>query len=304
MTAGRPSPRRVSPNLVGGAWILLSAVAFTTMITLVKYLGKGYPAAVESSYRQIASVIVMAPVMVRGRRVALGSTRPLLMVVMVATSTVSLVLSLRSYQVLPFAKANALSFTKTLWLVPLARVFLGERLDRVRSGVALVGFAGVVVMLGPGHDFAFGIGEGVALGGALSAALVIICMKVLSRDHRMSAVMVWSAVVGLVFSLVLAIPVWRWPTPVDLMLLTAMGALGVAVQATYLKGLSIGEAAAITPVDYSRLLMVVVLGWMLFGEVPTVSTLTGAAVVIAATLVLSWHEVRRFRAGKVLTATG
>jgi drug/metabolite transporter (DMT)-like permease len=302
MTVARPAKRGVSPNVIGGAWILLSAVAFTTMITLVKYLGDGYPAAVESTYRQIASVLVLTPVVVRGGRSSLKTTRPWLMIAMVAMSTASLVLSLRSYQMLPFAKANALSFTKTLWLVPLAHLFLRERLDRVRSGVAIVGFAGVVVMLSPGRDFAFGVGEGVALAAALSAAAVIICMKFLSRDHRLSTVMAWSATVGLVFSLIPAIPVWRWPTTIDLGLLLAMGALGVAVQATYLKGLSIGEAAAITPIDYSRLLMVVVLGWLLFGEIPTAATLIGAAIVIGATLVLSWHEMRRYRAeGAVLT---
>jgi drug/metabolite transporter (DMT)-like permease len=303
MTGASQGKRRVSPNLIGGAWILVSAVAFTTMITLVKYLGDGYPAAVESTYRQIASVALLTPVIARGGRSSLKTTRPWLMIAMVAMSTASLVLSLRSYQMLPFAKANALSFTKTLWLVPLAHLFLRERLDWVRSGVALVGFVGVLVMLGPGRDFAFGLGEGVALAAALSAAAVIICMKFLSRDHRLSTVMAWSAGVGLIFSLIPAIPVWSWPTQIDLCLLLAMGVLGVAVQATYLKGLSIGEAAAITPVDYSRLLMVVVIGWALFDEVPAVATLIGAAVVICATLVLSWHEMHRYRAaGAVLTS--
>ncbi|RUN76541.1 DMT family transporter [Sphingomonas sp. TF3] len=295
--------RRISPNLIGGGWILLSAVTFTTMITLVKYLGEGYPPAVESTYRQIASVIVLAPVILRGGWASMKTSRPWLMIAMVAMSTASLVLSLRSYQLMPFAKANALSFTKTLWLVPLARIFLRERLDAVRAGVACVGFGGVLVMLSPGRGFAFGTGEMVALAAALTAAGVIICMKALSGNHKMRTILAWSATVGLGFSLVPALPVWRWPTPVDLLLLLAMGAMGVATQATYLKGLSIGEAAAITPVDYSRLLMVALLGWLLFNELPTVSTLVGAAMVIVATLLLSWHEMRRYRAqGAVLTA--
>ncbi len=69
------------------------------------------------------------------------------------------------------------------------------------------------------------------------------------------------------------------------------------------KGVSVGEAGAIVPVDYSRLLFAALFGWFLFSEIPTASTLAGAAVIIVATLVLSWHEVRAYRlAGSALTA--
>ncbi|MES1975647.1 MAG: DMT family transporter [Pseudomonadota bacterium] len=285
------------PNLVGAFWILVSAVTFTAMMTLVKFLGTNYPAAVQSTYRQMAILVVMLPYIVREGRRGLSTPRPCLLIATMAMSTAGLVLSLYSYQALPFAEANALSFSRTLWLVPLAAVILREQITKVRAGAALAGFAGVVVMLNPMEGGLHpGWGQIAAIGAALMAALVIVCMKTLMRDHKLGTVMAWGATVGFGFSLVPALFVWTWPTPVDLGLLAAMGLLGVATQASYVKGVSIGEAAAIVPVDYTRLLMAAGLGWVLFGERPAVATLAGGAIVIAATVILSWHELRAYRA--------
>lgn len=298
----RSRARGLPPNLIGGAWLLVSAVAFTAMMTLVKFLGSDYPAAVQSVYRQLASLVMVAPLVARSGVATLKTSRPLLLTITMIFSTAGLVLSLYSYQVLRFADANALSFSRTLWLVPLAALVLRERIGWMRATAAIAGFVGIVVMLQPGTGMRLGLGELAALAAAMLAAVVIILMKTLMRDHKLTTIVAWGATVGFAISLVPAAFVWRWPTPVDLGLLAAMGALGVATQVSYVKGVSIGEAAAIVSVDYSRLIMAAALGWLLFGETLSLSTLTGAAIIILSTLVLSWHEVRTYRAAGAFVA--
>jgi len=115
-------------------------------------------------------------------------------------------------------------------------------------------------------------------------------MKVMTRDHSPFTLLVWSAVLGLVFSMPPALFVWRWPEPVDLLLLAAMGVMGTVTQACYIKGMQIGDAGAMAPIDYSRLVFTAIVGFVLFQEVPTWTTIVGAAIVVASTLFITLRE--------------
>ncbi|MDO9223492.1 MAG: DMT family transporter, partial [Caulobacter sp.] len=203
----------------------------------------------------------------------------------------AMIMSFYAFQKLPLAEANALSFTRTLWMVPLAVFVLHEKMGPMRIAAALVGFVGVLVMLQPGAPgHGFGWGQAAALGSAALFAMTITGMKVMTRDHSPFTLLVWSAVLGLVFSLPPALFVWRWPAPVDLLLLAAMGVIGTITQACYIKGMQIGEAAVMAPIDYSRLVFTTVIGFAIFGEIPTWATIAGAVIVVAATLFITLRE--------------
>jgi drug/metabolite transporter (DMT)-like permease len=96
---------------------------------------------------------------------------------------------------------------------------------------------------------------------------------------------------------------WRWPSLTDLGLLIAMGVLGVMAQACYIKGMQIGDAAAMAPIDYMRLVFAVAVGFLVFHDVPQLATLMGAAVVVCSTLFITWREARdNRRAAAVIDA--
>jgi drug/metabolite transporter (DMT)-like permease len=156
-----------------------------------------------------------------------------------------------------------------------------------------VGFLGVVIMLRPtGTSAAFGLPQAAALGSAFLFALTITGMKVLTRDHKPFTLLAWASVLGLVFSIPMALLSWRWPTLIDLGLLIAMGVLGVIAQACYIKGMQIGDAAAMAPIDYMRLVFAVMVGFVVFHDVPQMATILGAAVVVCSTLFITWREAR------------
>lgn len=282
---------KMAPNVRGALWMLGSALGFTAMSTLIKYLGADYPAALQTFYRQLAGLIVLTPFIIRDWRGAFYTTRPGILLFRSSAGTLALILSFYAFQKLPLAEANALSFTRTLWLVPLAAFVLREKLGPVRLIAALVGFAGVMIMLRPGGGgHAFGWAQAAALVSALLFALTITGMKVMTRDHSPFTLLVYAAGLGLVFSIPPALFVWRWPEPLDLMLLAAMGVIGTITQGCYIKGMQIGDAAAMAPIDYSRLVFATAAGFLLFHEVPDLPTIIGAAVVVAATLFITWRE--------------
>ena len=287
---------RLAPNTRGAVWMVGSALGFTLMAVLIKYLGHGYSAPLQTFYRQVAGFIILAPMVIR-RPSVFRTTRPGILIFRASAGTIGMILSFYAFQEMPLAQANALSFTRTLWLVPLAAFVVREVVGVPRIVAALAGFVGVVVMIGPGliGNFEIGLPAMAMLASAFLFALTVTGMKVMTRDHNPSTLLVWSAALGLLFSLPGAFIQWRWPAPVDLILLAAMGAAGTITQFCYIKGMSIGDAGAMAPIDYIRLVFTAAAGFWLFHEVPTLWTLLGAAIVVVSTLYITWREQRSAR---------
>ena len=295
MTAG------LSPNLRGAMWMLGSAVTFSVMTTLIKYLGDDYPAALQTFYRQAAGLVVLMPLILRHRGAAFATSKPGLLIFRSATGTVGMILSFYAFQKMPLADANALSFTRTLWLVPLAAFVIREQVGALRIGAAVVGFIGVLVMIRPGAGGQFNVGlpAMAMLASAFLFAFTVTGMKVLTRDHAPMVILVWSAVLGLVLASPGAVITWRVPNLQDFLLLCAMGAIATANQACYIKGMQLGDAAAMAPIDYTRLVFSAAAGFFLFAEVPSRWTWIGAAIVVAATLFITLREQQLARSARL-----
>lgn len=290
--AAPASPPGLAPNVRGALWMLASALAFTVMMTLIKYLGADYPASLQTFYRQVAGFLVLLPIILRHRSAAFATTRPGILIFRSAAGTIGMILSFYGFQKMPLADANALSFTRTLWLVPLAAFVVREKIGPLRIGAAVVGFLGVLIMVRPGQGghFALGLPALAMLASSFLFALTVTGMKVMTRDHSPTVLLVWSATLGLVLAIPGAFLAWRWPAPFDLVLLGLMGVMGTVTQACYIKGMAIGDAAAMAPVDYVRLVFTAAAGFFLFHELPGKWTLVGAGVVVASTLFITWRE--------------
>jgi drug/metabolite transporter (DMT)-like permease len=282
---------RLSANVRGALWMLASAVTFTLMTTLIKFLGDDYSPALQTFYRQAAGMIVLAPIILRDPVGAFRTTRPGILLFRSGAGTVGMILAFWAYQEMPLAEANALSFTRTLWIVPLAIFVLGEKIGAWRLGATFVGFIGVLIMLQPSIANAVGWPAAAALASAALFAMTVTGMKLMTRDHSVTVLMVWSAVLGFVLAIPLAVVEWRWPAPVDLALLAAMGVLGIVTQVCYIKGMALGDAAAMAPIDYTRLVFAILFGLVIFSEVPNWMTILGALIVIGSTLVITLRDL-------------
>lgn len=281
-------------NARGAVWMLLSAISFTVMTTLIKLLGANYPAALQTFYRQAAGALVLLPMILPDPRAAFRTTRPGILLFRALGSTAGMILSFYAYQSMPLADANALSFTRTLWVVPLAAVFLNERVGPRRIAATAIGFLGALLMLQPsGAEGEYlSLPALAALAAAFLLAMTITGMKIMTRDHTTMTLMAWAAGLGFVLSIPPALFVWRWPTFVDLLLLAAMGVLGTITQACYIKGMAEGDAMVMAPIDYTRLVFAIAIGYLGFGEIPNMPTLAGAGIVIASTLYITVRESR------------
>ena len=297
---------RATDNLRGALWMLGSALGFTAMTVLIKFLGDEYPASLQTFYRQAAGLVILLPIILRRGKAAFATTRPGILFFRSAAGTLGMILSFYAFQKMPLADANALSFTRTLWLVPLAAFVVRETVGPLRIGAAVVGFLGVLLMVRPGAggEFALGLPALAMLTASFLFALTITGMKVMTRDHSPTVLLVWAATLGFIFAIPGAFIAWRWPEPDDLALLCLMGVLGTITQACYIKGMQAGDAAAMAPIDYTRLVFTVAAGFLIFHELPSVWTMAGAGVVVASTLFITLREQQLARSARLSAASG
>ena len=284
--------QRLPRNARGALWMLASAITFTVMTMLIKFLGEDYSPALQTFYRQLAGLVVLLPVILPNPRQVFRTTRLGILLFRSGAGTVGMILAFYAYQKLPLADANALSFTRTLWVVPLAAFVLKESVGPRRVAATAVGFLGVLLMLQPQAQGNAGWPAAAALASSFLFAFTVTGMKFLTRDHSTLTLMAWSAVLGFVLAIPPALFVWRWPSLRDLVLLCAMGVLGTITQACYINGMSEGDAASMAPIDYTRLVFAVILGYALFSDIPNTMTMLGAGIVMASTIYITLRESR------------
>ncbi len=88
----KPAAPAADRNLEGALWMVASAVAFTAMTTLIKYLGDDYPASLQTFYRQLAGFIILLPIILKRRRAAFATTRPGILIFRSAAGTLGMIL--------------------------------------------------------------------------------------------------------------------------------------------------------------------------------------------------------------------
>ena len=99
------------------------------------------------------------------------------------------------------------------------------------------------------------------------------------------------------FSAIPAAFVWQTPTPFDLALLFVIAVLGTLGQLFAVYAWEAGEATAVAPFDYTRLIFAAIMGYVLFADIPGLPTVAGAALIVGSTLYIARREARMRHAG-------
>jgi drug/metabolite transporter (DMT)-like permease len=281
----------------GIALVSLGSLTLVLMATLVKHLGERLPAMEIFFFRSLIGFALVVAVMWRDPLEPLRTHRPGMHFVRGATGAVGNACFFWTLTHMLLADAMALQFSRPLFMIPLAILFLGEFVGWHRIGVALVGFLGIVVYARP---FTAGFEPGVFIGalGAFTGGLVVICIKRLQTSEPTRVIMFyyafWNAVIAAVPSAIW----WVTPTPYELAILALVGLLGISGQSLITHGLSQGEATVLVPLDYSRVVYSAVIGYLLFSEVPGPWSFAGMALIMAASLYLVLTEKRRQANGR------
>ncbi len=282
--------RGLPGNARGALWIVLGCIMFSGMTAMVKFLGGSFDSFQLAFFRALFGLFAVLPFflryglgVVRTRRLGLQLTRAI-------GGSFAMLCGFYAITHLPLADAVSISYARALFLIPLAVLFLGEVVRLRRWTATAVGFVGVVIMLRPGGEIA--PATFVAVLGAFLVAAITILIKKLSTTERPESLLFYFGAVSSLVALGPALMVWRAPTATELAFLMAIGALGAAGQYFMIRGYRIGETTALLPFDYTRLLFAGAIGYLVFAELPDIWTVSGALIVVAATLYIGVREAR------------
>lgn len=289
------------PGTVRGAlWTLLAAVGFTGMSVCIKYAAETLPVWEIVVLRAVFALAIFAPAMVRAgnslwrtERFGAHFFRSVLGVCGISTMMLSIAH-------LDLALATTLGFTRSLFMILLAVMFLGEMVRWRRSAATLVGFIGIVVCMQPDQGN-IDLWVLVALLAALFAAGVTTMIKRLTTTEPPLRIIVLSYFMIAAMAAIPASFVWTMPTVDELLTIALMGVFSAWGQTCMVHGLRAADATIVVPFEYSRLLYAALIGFMLFEEVPSLWTWIGSAVIVSSTLYIALREAYLGRRGSALS---
>ena len=284
---------RLSGNLRGGVLMALAAVIFAAEALTIRWMtARGIPVEVQLFARSFGQLLWVAPLIATSGLAVFRTERTGLHLLRGAASVLTWGLYYASFGPLDLATATVLSFTNVMFTTLLAGPVLGERVDRWRWAGTIAGLIGVAVMLRPGTTVST-LGVALALGSAVSWCVITLSSRVLAQTERNSTVMAWVGVVATAASAPFAALAWVPLGALDLLMLLAVACVAPGIVWLITSAYRHGEASAIAPFQYLRLIVVAGFGWALFQEVPDGWTWLGAAVILVGALVITVAEARR-----------
>ena len=279
-------------NARGAIWIVFGTLFFTIMMTLIKMVGERLPVSEILFVRQVVMLLVVLPTILGSFPDSIKTSRPWHHAARVGFALIAMFASFTAVVHLPLADATAIGFAKSFFVTIFAILFLREVVGYRRWTATIVGFIGVLIMLQPsasGINF-YGL---LAVVGAASAGLVMILIRYLSRFDRPITILTYQSVCVGILVAPLAIYEWIWPSLLEWAFLVAIGVVSVAGQTCNIRAFAAGEATAIASLDYVRLIWATLIGFAVFAELPSLTTLGGAAIVLAASLYTVHREAQR-----------
>ena len=276
-------------SLRGMAFMLVSAFCATGMNATVRHTAAQVHSFEIAFFRNFFGALLLAPVFVRHgtkllrtHRIGLHLLRGALQSGQTLTFYLGVTLS-------PLAKVTALNFTAPLFATVLAWFVLGEAIRARRIAALAAGFAGTMIVIRPGFTD-LDLGAMLVLASAGLWAVNMMISKVLTRTDSSLTITLYTTVFALPITLIAALPVWRTPTPEQVLWLAAVAAFATTRHITIVQAFREADVTAVLPFDFTKLIWASAIGYVVFFETPDAWTCVGGIMIFAAVTYIAYRE--------------
>lgn len=285
-----PGTRAASATLIGMALWVAATICETVMVGCVRVVSHDLHPLQVVFLRMFCGLLVLAPWFVRLGAQGLRTTVFPLHALRAGLQILAMVLWFASVPLVILADVAALSFLAPLFATAGAMLLLGERVGWRRGLALLVGFGGVLVIVRPGSGF--NIGWGLLIGAAAFWAAALLVIKRMARSETSPTMTAWATLLIAPVLLIPAVFVWRDPSWAQWGLMMIAGLAGTSTHLLMGQAFRHAEASAVLPMDFSRMIWITLLGYLLFDETPTWHVWVGAALIFAAATYVTLREAR------------
>ncbi len=275
---------RSNKIFLGCVLAMLAELCFVGMGSLVKLLSENLPSQNVVFFRNLFGLLVLLPLILRLGIKTLKTDYLHWHLLRSLAGVSAMYCFFYALSKLPLADAMLLKISAPLFIPIFALIWLSEYISLRAIMAIMIGFLGVILVLKPTGTVHIASLVGL-LGGAL-AALAKVTIRRMSGTEPTSRIVFYFGFISLIVS---AIPLfWFWQTPgsKQWILLILLGAFGTMGQLFLTKSYLLAPASRIAPFTYSSILFAAIIGWLFWGELVTLITITGALLIIVAGIII------------------
>lgn len=283
-----PSPR-LSGALRGILYMVAMTLLSATMNSAARHVSQTIHPFELVFFRNLFAFLFVLPMLMRYGLPALRTQRLWAHMGRASLNVVNMLFFFTAVAITPLAEVVALGFTAPIFATFLGVLILREVVGLRRWSAIFIGFAGAMIILQPGFE-TVSFGQAMTLTAAATWAGCLLIIKSLSRTESSITIVAYMAILMTPLSLVPALVVWQWPDATELFWLAVIGLTGGCAQFLLAQALHEADLSVVMPFDFMKLAWVSLIAFMVFGEIPTLTTWLGGAVIFASGAYIAHRE--------------
>ncbi|MBN9248958.1 MAG: DMT family transporter [Mesorhizobium sp.] len=275
-----------TPSLPKAAlWMALSIASFLGMTVAGRETTNVLNVFQVLELRSVIGLLILLPlVMTSGGFAAMMTERPVMHLARNVVHYMGQAGWLYALTLIPLAELISIEFTTPIWTAILAVMFLGEKLNTRKSIAIAFGMLGVLVIVRPGMG-TIATGHIIVLCAAISFGISMVMVKSLTRTESVVRIIFWMLVVQSVIGFIPAWMEWRNPPLALWPWIVAIAFTGMSSHFCLARALTYADATIVSPMDFLRLPLTALVGWLIYSENVDAFTIAGAALILLGNLV-------------------
>jgi drug/metabolite transporter (DMT)-like permease len=291
-----------SPTTRGLLWTSAAGLLFSMLNALMRLLTQQIDPFQTQFLRYFFGLLVLLPVMLRGGGLmGLGAYKPKSLRDQFSRGlahSVGLALWFTALPKIPLADMTAIGFTGPIFIMIGAYLAFKESMRWERWVAVALGFGGVLIVVGPKLSASGGWYHLIMLASAPVFAVSFLLTKAMTRYETPGVILVWQSITVSLLTLPLAVWFWQPLQPWQWLAFVVTGVLGSAGHYCLTRSFAVADISATQSAKFLDLVWSAVMGFLLFSDIPSQSTIIGGMVIASATLWLATRESKQAAARK------
>ena len=269
--------------------MLGAMILFSTMGIFIKLSSSQLHPLEVVFFRNFLALFFLTPWIFHQRATVFKSNRKKLYTLRAVFNVVGMAAGFTALTLIPLAEATALSFTAPLFATLGAALILGEIVRQRRIIAIFFGFVGMLIILRPGIE-AVSPGALLAIANAITIAITVLIVKKLTTTEKPITIVAYMALLQTPMALIPALFYWEWPSLITWTWLFCLAGAGTIGHLMYTKAIQLAEVSQLQPIDFVRLPIIALFGYIVFAEQPSIWVWIGGAVIFLSTAYVTHRE--------------
>ena len=280
-------------NFTGLYWLIFNEVFLIAHIILIKTLVGDFSVFQIVFMRSISSSIIIIPILfyVKNQKNIFGQFQANLIRVVLSFMAISI--QFFTISNIQLAQVSTIGYLRPSIMSIFAFFILSEKQSKGRWLVLIVGFLSILLVFSPESNSIQLIAL-LALLGSCCGSLSTIFQKFLSKKFSEIQLMVWYSVGISILSFPFCLYTWTEVSLNELIFMILTGLLATSAQYFYIKAFRLSQASFLAPIQYFHIIPVLIIGYLIFSEIPSYQTLFGALIIILSLICLLIWEKNRY----------